>query len=87
LEELQAHRLGPHIVLNVTIGIDGALSVQKGDAIASRVEAKLIHSIPNLRRVHVHYHPANKGRENMSIDDILGESQKNASPYQPEYYE
>ncbi|MBI5945561.1 MAG: cation transporter [Chloroflexi bacterium] len=87
LEEMQAHRFGPHIVINVTIGIDGALSVQKGDAIASRVEAALLHSIPNLRRVHVHYHPANKGRENMSIDDILGESQKNASPYQPEYYE
>lgn len=87
LEEMQAHRFGPHIVINVTIGIDGALSVQKGDAIASRVEAVLLQSIPNLRRVHVHYHPANKQRENMSIDDILGESQKNASPYQPEYYE
>mgnify|MGYP001588885727 CR=1 FL=1 len=87
LEELQAHRFGPHIVVNVTIGIDGALSVQKGDAIASRVEAKLLQSVPNLRRVHVHYHPASKRRENMTIDDILKESQKNASPYQPEYYE
>jgi len=87
LEEMQAHRFGPHIVINVTLGLDGALSVQKGDAIASRVEAALLQSIPNLRRVHVHYHPANKQRENMSIDDILGESQKNASPYQPEYYE
>ncbi len=87
LEEMQAHRFGPHIVINLTIGIDGALSVHKGDAIASRVEAKLIHSIPNLRRVHVHYHPANRRRRNMSIDDILEESQKNTSPYQPEYYE
>jgi cation diffusion facilitator family transporter len=87
LEELQAHRFGPHIVINVTIGIDGALSVQKGDAIASRVESKLIESIPNLRRVHVHYHPANKRRENMTIDDILKESQKNSSPYHPEFYE
>ncbi|MBV5323279.1 hypothetical protein JZU51_00645, partial [bacterium] len=31
LEELQAHRFGPHIVINVTIGIDGALSVREGD--------------------------------------------------------
>jgi cation diffusion facilitator family transporter len=87
LEELQAHRFGPHIVINVTIGIDGALSVQKGDVIASRVESKLIHSIPNLRRVHVHYHPATMRHENMTIDDILKESQKYASPYQPEFYE
>ena len=87
LEELQAHRFGPHIVINLTIGIDGALSVHKGDIIASRVEAKLLHSIPNLRRVHVHYHPADRRRRNMSIDDILEESQKNSPPYQPEYYE
>ncbi len=87
LEEIQAHRFGPHIVINLTIGIDGALSVQKGDGIANRVEAKLLESIPNLRRVHVHYHPATKRRENMSIDDILKESQKYSSPYHPEYYE
>lgn len=87
LEELQAHRFGPHIVVNVTIGIDGALSVQKGDVIASRVESKLIQSIPNLRRVHVHYHPAITRHKNMTIDDILEESQKYASPYQPEFYE
>jgi len=87
LEELQAHRFGPHIVINLTIGIDGALSVQMGDEIANRVEAKLLEAIPNLRRVHVHYHPARKRRENMSIDDILKESQKYSSPYHPEYYE
>jgi cation diffusion facilitator family transporter len=87
LEELQAHRFGPHIVINVTIGIDGALSVIEGDIISSRVEEKLIQEIPNVRRVHVHYHPAEKRRENMTIDDILGESQNHASSYQPEYYE
>jgi cation diffusion facilitator family transporter len=87
LEELQAHSFGPHIVVNLTIGIDGAISVHKGNGIASHVEEKLLSSIPNLRRVHVHYHPADKLHENMTIDDILGESQKHSSPYQPEYYE
>ncbi len=87
LEELQAHRFGPHIVINVTIGIDGALSVYEGDVIASNVEEKLIASIPNVRRVHVHYHPADHQHENMTIDDILGESQKHISLYQTEYYE
>jgi cation diffusion facilitator family transporter len=87
LEELQAHRFGPHIVLNVTIGVDGNISVRKGNVIASNVEEKLTHSISNLRRVHVHYHPATKRHENMTIDDILDESHKHSSPYQPEYYE
>jgi len=87
LEELQAHRFGPQIVVNVTIGIDGALSVLQGDLIANQVEEKLIQSIPNVRRVHVHYHPANKRHENMTIDELLQESHKYASPYHPEYYE
>ena len=87
LEELQAHRFGPQIVINVTIGIDGALSVLQGDQIANHVEAELLGSIPNVRRVHVHYHPANTRHENMTIDEILQESQKYTSPYHPEFYE
>ncbi len=87
LEELQAHRFGPHIVVNLTIGIDGGMSVRKGDAIASLVEEKLLRSIPNMRRVHVHYHPADKSHANMTIDEILAESHKHTSPYQPEYFE
>jgi cation diffusion facilitator family transporter len=87
LEEVQAHRFGPHIVINLTIGVDGSISVRRGNSIASRVEEKLLSSIPNVRRVHVHYHPASKRHENMTIDDILGESHKYTSPYQPEYYE
>jgi hypothetical protein len=37
--------------------------------------------------VHVHYHPAEKQCENMTIDDILEEPKKRALPYQPEYYD
>jgi len=87
LQELQAHRFGPHIVINLTIGIDGSISVREGDLIANCVERQLTTSIPNIRRVHVHYHPADKHHENMTIDDILAESHKHASSYQPEYYE
>ncbi len=86
LEELQAHRFGPHIVVNVTIGIDGALSVREGDLISCCVEDTLMREIPNVRRVHVHYHPAEKSRENMTIDDILEEPKKHVQ-YQSEYYE
>ena len=58
VEELRAHRFGPHLVVNVTIGIDGSLSVAQGDAIASDVERLMYDHIDYLRRVYVHYHPA-----------------------------
>jgi len=87
LEELQAHRFGPHIVLNLTIGIDGTLTVYEGDQIASRVEESLIRSIPNVRRVHVHYHPAEADHADMTIDEILEPARKYRTPHHPEFYE
>src|SRR5512138_708515 len=82
LEELQAHRFGPHLVINLTIGIDGSLSVSHGDAIATAVEEAIYNSIPNVLRVHVHYHPADKQHENMTVDEILSEGRHHLSPYQ-----
>jgi len=57
IEEIHTHRFGPYLVVNVTIGIDGNISVAKGDAIASQVERALYQDIELLRRVYVHYHP------------------------------
>ena len=76
LEELQAHRFGPNLVINLTIGIDGSLSVRMGDSIATKVEAELYDSVPNLRRVHVHYHPADLSRRDLNIDEILAEGRR-----------
>lgn len=87
LEELQAHRFGPHMVLNLTIGIDGRLTVKHGDKIATSVEKLIYDAIPNVLRVHVHYHPADKLHANMTIDQILSEGRQHISPYQPEYYD
>ena len=87
LEEIQAHRFGPHIVLNLTIGIDGLLTITEGDAIATHVEQLVCATVPNVSRVHVHYHPADKEHENMTIDEILEEGRRHISPYQPEYYD
>ena len=87
LEELQAHRFGPHVVINLTIGIDGSLTVREGDAIATHVEKLICESVSNVLRVHVHYHPADKEHENMTIDQILDEARRHLSPYKPEYYE
>jgi cation diffusion facilitator family transporter len=58
VEEIHAHSFGPYLVINMTIGIDGGLSVHKGDAIASEVERVLTENNEYIRRVHVHYHPA-----------------------------
>jgi cation diffusion facilitator family transporter len=58
VEEVRAHSFGPWLVLNVTIGVDGGISVAEGDAIADAVEAELARHIEFLRGVHVHYHPA-----------------------------
>jgi cation diffusion facilitator family transporter len=87
LEELQAHRFGPHIVVNLTIGIDGRLTVRAGDAIATKVEALLYHSVPNLRRVHVHYHPADKAHHDMTIEQILAEGRRHLWGDDTQYYD
>jgi cation diffusion facilitator family transporter len=58
IEEIHAHRFGPYFVINLTIGIDGAMDVHSGDAIATRVERVLVAGIEMVRRVYVHYHPA-----------------------------
>lgn len=58
VEEILAHRFGPYLVVNLTIGIDGALTVAEGDRIATQAEDILCANIELLQRVHVHYHPA-----------------------------
>jgi cation diffusion facilitator family transporter len=87
LEELQAHRFGPNFVINLTIGIEGTLTVAEGDRIATSVENLIYESIPNVMRVHVHYHPADRQHENMTIDEILTEARQHHSPRQTEYYD
>jgi cation diffusion facilitator family transporter len=57
VEEIHAHRFGPYLVVNVTIGVTGSISVAAGDQIASQVEQKLYRHVDLLRRVYVHYHP------------------------------
>jgi cation diffusion facilitator family transporter len=58
VEEIHAHRFGPYLVVNVTIGVDGSISVSAGDSIASEVEQALYEDVDLLRRVYVHYHPS-----------------------------
>jgi divalent metal cation (Fe/Co/Zn/Cd) transporter len=57
VEEVHAHRFGPYLVVNVTIGVDGKLTVAQGDRIATQAEDILLKKIEFMRRVYVHYHP------------------------------
>jgi cation diffusion facilitator family transporter len=57
IEDVHAHRFGPYLLINLTICVEGSLTVTRGDQIASEVEQILYDNINYLRRVHVHYHP------------------------------
>jgi cation diffusion facilitator family transporter len=57
VEEVHAHRFGPYLVVNVTIGVDGELTVAAGDCIATEVEHLLYERFELVRQVYVHYHP------------------------------
>lgn len=58
VEEILSHRFGPYIVINVTISVDGSLTVAEGDQIATQAEHAICGGIDMVQRVHVHYHPA-----------------------------
>ena len=54
---MHAHRFGPWLVANLTIGVDGGISVRDGHRIAIEVERRLVDRVEFMRRVFVHYHP------------------------------
>jgi cation diffusion facilitator family transporter len=58
VEDINAHRFGPYLTMNVTLGMDGSITVKEGDRIATLAERKLKESVDFLRVVHIHYHPA-----------------------------
>jgi cation diffusion facilitator family transporter len=62
LEDIYVHRFGPYLVMNLTIDVDGAISVVEGDKIASLAEEKLRCAIDFLQTVHIHYHPSSVNR-------------------------
>jgi cation diffusion facilitator family transporter len=60
VQQVRSHSFGPYVVLNLTIGVDGSLTVAEGDAIADEVERVLHEQVEYLRSVHVHYHPVGR---------------------------
>jgi divalent metal cation (Fe/Co/Zn/Cd) transporter len=56
IDSVKAHRFGQYLVINLAIFVDGAISVDEGDAISDHVEKALVDGIDYVRAVHVHFH-------------------------------
>ena len=60
IEELGLHRFGPHFLINITICLDGEISVRCGHDISEQVEKELFNFYgSSLSKVNIHYHPHN----------------------------
>lgn len=57
IESIQAHRFGQYMVINITIGVDGEITVRQGHETAEEVEKLILEKLEFVRAVHVHYHP------------------------------
>ena len=57
IDEIHAHRFGPYLMINITLCVDGNLSVFEGDRISTDVENLIKSQIEFVRTVHIHYHP------------------------------
>lgn len=57
VEEIRAHRFGPHFVVNIKFCVDGALPVSQGDRIATLAEKTLYGKFHHIRKIYTHYHP------------------------------
>jgi cation diffusion facilitator family transporter len=57
IDEVHAHRFGPYLVINITVCVEGSLTVVQGDGIATWVEQTIMENVDSVRQVHVHYHP------------------------------
>ncbi|MCK9174993.1 MAG: cation diffusion facilitator family transporter [Desulforhopalus sp.] len=62
VEEITGHRFGVYIVIDIVIGVHPTLWVAEGDAVATKVEEKIMSELDTVRRVFVHYHPAKRFR-------------------------
>jgi len=57
IDNIQAHRFGQYLVINITISVDGDITVRQGHETANEVEKHLLEKLEFVRAVHVHYHP------------------------------
>jgi divalent metal cation (Fe/Co/Zn/Cd) transporter len=56
--DIGVHRFGTHFVLNMTIDVQGTITVDKGHRISEELEKRLLIEYKDtLRKVNIHYHP------------------------------
>lgn len=60
LQDMTLRQYGPYQAVNLTIGVDGDLSVRAGDDLATRVEQEMEARWDSLSYIHIHYHPAER---------------------------
>jgi cation diffusion facilitator family transporter len=64
VDALGLHKFGPYFTLDVTICVDGNISVETGNRIAHCVEDKLMETFPgSLRSVLIHFHPESEHKQ------------------------
>ena len=56
LHEIHAHRFGPSFVINLTIALDGDMTMKRADRISERIRAILYNRMDYVLKVYVHYH-------------------------------
>lgn len=60
VEEVHAHRFGPHFIINIKFCVDGSQPVSSGDRIATLAEKTLYEKFHHVRKVYTHYHPEHR---------------------------
>jgi len=72
VEDVGVHRLGPYLVINACIGVNGAMSIAEGDAISTLAEESLRSEFDLVREVHIHVHPERGRRAPAFGDNVEG---------------
>jgi len=58
VDDIATHRYGASFIINLTILVDGGITVREGDNLADQVESKLFEQYrSSLAKVNIHYHP------------------------------
>jgi len=60
VQDVSLRHYGPYMALNLTIGVDGNMSVREGDDVATEVEQALVARWDTVQYIHIHYHPAER---------------------------
>ena len=61
VSDVRARWVGHSLLAELTVGVEGGLSVEEGHAVAEQVEHTLLHHVSKLQRCLVHVEPSEEG--------------------------